>query len=79
MTFTFEIKIWLKVTTHLLPTSTLCVKYNLDRYNMVATRCFFLKSDDLEMWFKVTAHSLPRGTMCVKYEPDWDKGRKIMP
>lgn len=42
MTFTFEIKIWFKVTAHLLSTSTVHVKYKLDtaieRYNMVETR-----------------------------------------
>lgn len=40
--FTFEIKIWFKVTAHLLSTSTVHVKYKLDtaieRYNMVETR-----------------------------------------
>lgn len=30
MTFTFEIKIWFKVTAHLLSTSTVHVKYKLD-------------------------------------------------
>lgn len=72
MTFTFEIKIWFKVTAHLLSTSTVHVKYKLDtameRYNMVETRILLVWYNlDLEMCFKVTAYSLPTGTMCVRY------------